>query len=207
MKNKGPAIISCLSQIILLILLIQLTGLVKLFALGAIFISVALVLIALFFEKHWKNDGWFVFYTNLVVLIAVMINSSQYQAISPIIIILLIVVLMTEFFIVSFSDIPKQKEEEKKKEKTEPQLEIIDLKEPIIKRKKEKIIKVNPLEIFIKNKENYEGELVTLKESNKYHQADCGYVKKARKNRKEFFSTKKQAEAKGLKPCKLCIKK
>ncbi len=215
MKNKGAIIISCLSQIVLLILLIQMTGLLKLLTLGMIFLSTILVLVALATEKRWRFDSWMSFYINIVLLMAVLIYSSKDSLMDAGVIVLLVVMLVINFFIMAFTetDKPKRKSEKpevKKKKATEEELalKIVDVGESIIRRKKEtpvgqkKSAKKAPKD---KKKED-EGAWVSLKESEKYHKPDCGYVKNARKNRKTFYKTEKQAQNKGLRPCGLCTR-
>ncbi|MBU0666732.1 MAG: hypothetical protein ABIC91_07765 [Nanoarchaeota archaeon] len=210
MLNKKPIILSLISQVVLLILILGTTNLfLKTIMITLIVTSEILIFKALVEEKKWGFVSWYTFFcmTAGMILIIVMIISSESNLRNPLMVEMIGVILLNAI-IVSLSKKTKKKLKklpkitppkmaETKKEEA-PKIEVvnynIDYEKPNkhTTKKSKKITKKN---VF-----------VAAKNGNKYHRLSCRLIKKTKKNNLNMFTSKKAANKKGLTACGVCIK-
>lgn len=177
MQNKGSIIIAYLSQIILVIILLQVTGWLKGLVLAVTLITEALIFVILFSERKWDVEEWYAFAIFAIILLFLTTHLlSGFSSITVSLSAEIIVALMVGFFITIFTGVPIEKEFKG--------LEITDIE--------------------IEEVDRPEEQIVSTKGSDKYHYQTCGYVKKTPKKKLIVYKSIKQAEYMGLEPCQNC---
>ncbi|MFH1589173.1 MAG: hypothetical protein ABIB43_01255, partial [archaeon] len=122
MNNKGPILIAYLSQIILVIILLQVTGFLKGLTVFVVAITEILILASIAKEKKWDFQSWYAFFMFIVILLFLIASlQSGISDITPTLSVEIIVALILGFFITVFSREPEEK----------PTIEITDI-EPVM---------------------------------------------------------------------------
>jgi len=117
-ENKGPILISYLSQIILIIILLQVSGALRGLTLFVALITEVLILSALVKEKKWDFQTWYAFFIFVIVLVFLLANVQPGTSeITPSLSVEIIVALILGFFITVFSQAPVE----------EPEVDIFDI--------------------------------------------------------------------------------
>ncbi|MFH1770688.1 MAG: hypothetical protein ABH828_03965 [archaeon] len=176
MHNKGPILIAYLSQIILVIVLLQVTGWLKGLVIVVTLITEALILTIILNQRKWKTEEWYAFTIFSIILLFLVAQLIEgFSTVTATLSVEMVVALIIGFFITIFTGAPKQEFRG---------LEITDIEVEEVDRPEEPI--------------------VSVKGSTKYHKQTCGYVKKAKKKSLIVYNSIKQAEDMGLDPCYNC---
>lgn len=176
MQNKGSIIIAYLSQIILVMILLQVTSWLKGLVLAVTLITEVLILVILFSERKWKIEEWYAFTIFVIILLFLATHlMTGFSDITATLSVEIIIALMVGFFITIFTGAPK---------KEIKGLEITDIE--------------------IEEVDRPEEPIVSTKGSSKYHYQTCGYVNKTPKKKLIVYKSIKQAEYMGLEPCQNC---
>jgi predicted membrane protein len=187
MKYKQTVLFGLFSQVVLILFLLLFNqALMKLFFIVLLIISEALLFLILINEKKWKFIEWFIFvlFSIIAVFIVMMILFPATELRAPLSV-EIIGALILGMFLVKFSSSTQKKRFS--------QLKITDFKDKI--------------EIFDVKKHPLKSELfASAKNSNKYHKPNCGLMNKVPKNKIDLYTSKKEANSKGLTACKKCLK-
>jgi len=186
-ENKGPVLISYLSQIILIIVLLQVSGTLKGLTIIVMLITEALIITSLIKERKWDFQRWYAFFIFIIILLFLVahIQPGTSEITAPLSV-EIIVSLILGFFLTVFS---KEAVEE------EPSVKVVEMEptiEPITEKPKKSTAKKELL--------------VSVEGSKKYHRPTCVYVSKVPKSKITVYTSKRQAAGKGLSACKNCIK-
>ena len=184
MNHKGSLIISYLALIILTILLLYLTGGMKIVTIIVAIMADLLILSAVAGNKSWEPEtryGFFIFIVYMIFLGYSLLSGQtelkQWLSLG------VILALIIGFFLTTLSsDTPKRKPKNKKGDK----VEVVELDEP------------KPTKI---KKERF----ASAPESDKYHIPTCGYLKNTPRRKLQHYNNKKHAESMGLQPCRTCV--
>ncbi|MFC2133924.1 hypothetical protein ACFLTH_04845 [Bacteroidota bacterium] len=193
MENKGPVLISYLAQIILIIVLLQVTGFLKWLSIIILLATEVLILKSLLKENEWNFQCWYAFFVFIIILLFLLaqIIPGTTSLTAPLSV-EVVVSLILGFFITVFTqktseDIPPVKIVE-----FEPKIEAIEIEEV-------------PEDEIPKKTAIKQELIVSADNSTTYHVPSCRYVENVPKNKIQLFTSRKQASNKGLKACKICI--
>ncbi|MBU1201930.1 MAG: hypothetical protein KJ583_00405 [Nanoarchaeota archaeon] len=216
MKNKGPIVISYLALIILVMILFQVTGFLKILALTVMIITTILMFQTINKESSWKFESWYSLFALIIILLFILANTkSTPTSTTQSLLVGIILLLMVGFFLTSFS-----KENKKGKKRGNRVIKIVELKKPEkpFEETEQPQIEVE-MEVFDvthdfqnksekdepKKEDESKDIFVSTKQGLTYHKPDCGYMKKTAKSNIKMYVSKGQAEAMGLIPCRTCI--
>lgn len=130
MENKGPILISYLSLIILIIILLQVSGVLKGLTLVVSFIAELLIIITLANETKWNFQSWYSFFLFLIVILFLFAQIKPGTSdITALLSVEIIVALILGFFLTVFSREEEGEEDPIKIVEFEPKIEkIVDEK-------------------------------------------------------------------------------
>jgi len=204
LKNKASVIISYLSQIVLLIVLLQVTDLLKIITLGAMGISAILLISALAKEKKWNYKAGYGFIMFILIVAFIIGHINYVSQMTSAVLVGLIIALILGFFLTAFG-IEKKPKRKAKAEVSVVDLEIpqkpedyevkeIKLTTPVIKKKTTTKAPAKKKEFFAAKKD---GDI--------FHLTTCWTLKNTPRKDLKIYTSKKQPRARGLKPCKVCL--
>ncbi len=196
MDNKAPILISYLAQIVLLIVLLQVTGLLKAFTLGILLITNILIITSISGEKKWDFSSWYAFF--IFLLISAYLLVIIFIGVKDTTIVTIMLGVIMGFFLTVVPEAKKRKEEPKK-------IDIVDLEKP---EKPEMVeIKTESTDKNRKKKRKTKRAFIVSKKNGKvYHHPTCWTLKNTPKKDIIIFTSERQAKNKNLKKCKICMR-